>query len=454
MRSSTTGSRPDRNLLILLLACVAVRAALWLVYTPATHSDTTDYRNFATMILAMDFTTFLGARTPAYPILLALCAKNDFAVWGVQSLLGVAISLMLYRIGRLRTGSARIGLALGLLYTFSLNLLFFEATILTECLATFFIVLSLLIYLELADAGRPRASALLGLAAGLATSLLWLTRPLFLFVPFELLLFAWVQGRRARRRGLYGMLASFFVPVAALYVGWCSFVHHHTGAFKPVTLTGLTLTQHTGGFMELAPEKYHVVRDIYLKHREHQFQVRGSHSMTIWDAEFDMMDSTGLGYAQLSDYLLGMSLEMIAQHPLLYLKSVASSWLHFWLPVNYYELSHVRWRPVALLLQIVWRAEKIVMIPLNALFLLLSARALYRAVRARDLFDFDTMVIALVLATSVVQALMEYGHNDRFAAPIYPLIYYVIIVEARRTRLYERLRARFGGRRGGAAALS
>ena len=168
--------------------------------------------------------------------------------------------------------------------------------------------------------------------------------------------------------------------------------------------------------------------------------------MTIWDAQFDMMDSTGLSYAQLSDYLLGMSLEMIARHPFLYLRSVSSSWLTFWLPVNYYELSHVSWRPAALLLQIIWRSEKIVMLLLNALFLLLSARSLHRAVRARDLFGLDTMVIAMVLATSVVQAVMEYGHNDRFAAPVYPLIYYIVVVEGMNTPLYARLRERLGRR--------
>ena len=79
-------------------------------------------------------------------------------------------------------------------------------------------------------------------------------------------------------------------------------------------------------------------------------------------------------------------------------------------------------------------------------FLLLSARSLHRAVRARDLFGLDTMVIAMVLATSVVQAVMEYGHNDRFAAPVYPLIYYIVVVEGMNTPLYARLRERLGRR--------
>ena len=52
--------------------------------------------------------------------------------------------------------------------------------------------------------------------------------------------------------------------------------------------------------------------------------------MTIWYAESEIKRKTGLSTAELSKQLTRMSLEMFAEHPLLYLESVARSWVRFW----------------------------------------------------------------------------------------------------------------------------
>ena len=161
----------------MLAVSLAVRLGLWLLYQPVAYSDTASYRRLAQAV-ARGFERYDGTRTPGYPLFLALFGPDE-RVWLAQMGMGVLVSLLLFYIGWQISGRAWFGGLAGLAHSLNLQQLLFEPNLLSETGTTFWVVLSL--------AGavlwyyRPeRRSPWLAAAIGLAASLAWLTRPLFL----------------------------------------------------------------------------------------------------------------------------------------------------------------------------------------------------------------------------------------------------------------------------------
>ena len=219
-------------------------------------------------------------------------------------------------------------------------------------------------------------------------------------------------------------------PTLLLALGWSAVNLHTIGYFGVTITTGFNLSNHSGGFMELAPPRYSRISDIYLRYRGWQIQQMGSHTMTIWLAEAEIERRLGLTPAQLSKQLTRMSLEMFARHPLLYLESVARAWARFW-GIGFYEFvgayKEAAGGPFAYALLLAMGSWQL---GINAAFLAIAGFCLTRWLRSRASFDFDLGVIAIVLTGSIVQALMEYGENVRYLAPLAPLTIYVVVTFA------------------------
>jgi hypothetical protein len=185
--------------------------------------------------------------------------------------------------------------------------------------------------------------------------------------------------------------------------------------------------------MELAPPQYSPIADIYLRYRAWQIPRMGSQTMTIWYAEDEIKRTTGLSTAQLSKQLTRMSLEMFAEHPLLYLESVSRAWMRFW-GFGFFDFvgayKDSAGSGYAMLL-----ALGSFQLTINLAFLIIAAVALARWMLGRAGFDFDLGIIAIVLAGSVVQAFLEYGENVRYLAPLVPLTIYITATRLLRARV-------------------
>ena len=91
-------SKPLRFWLILVvLISVLLRVLLFTTYPPVSYNDTSSYRRSADAVLG-GFEVYDGTRTPGYPMFMALVG-SDRAVYAVQLILGLAITLAWFLIG-------------------------------------------------------------------------------------------------------------------------------------------------------------------------------------------------------------------------------------------------------------------------------------------------------------------------------------------------------------------
>jgi hypothetical protein len=418
---------------LLLLLCAAVRVALLVWYPLQRFPDSGGYTEMAGWIRNLDFSDYLGKRAPGYPVFLLL-GGSDFGVHLLQSLLGIAITLLLYSLTIRKTGSRAAGFLVAICYTIRPNLVQYESYLLSETLSIFLLVFSFWLY-DRARSKVPRSGLTLGLL-GLVTGLAALTRPMLALLAPAYLALLVVHRVRAKRAGdvnsgprVTGSGIALFALIAFLLVfGWC-FVNYTTlDYFGLTTFAGLNLTNHSGAFIEKAPERWGVIRDVYLKYREKEIARTGTHMMTIFHAADEMQKNTGYGFVQLSKQLTAMSLYLFVHYPQLYLESVAKSWLRFWIPG---EPRHVGMLMRGEGQPYMWArvVEMPIFGPVNALFLLLVLAECISILRKRGraVPGLDGAAVLIILSGSVAQALVEYGENFRYAVPFSPLMVYVVV---------------------------
>jgi hypothetical protein len=232
----------------------------------------------------------------------------------------------------------------------------------------------------------------------------------------------------------------FALAVLAPLVAWGAVVKAATGQFSLTTLAGYSLSNHAGGFIELAPERYATIRDIYLKHRPQRQQESPSHSHanTAIGARAELLAATGLTPVQLSNELAAMSVELFRAHPLRYASSVAEAWVGFWAVPMYWYADRIHPPEARVLLETIWRLEHPLVRVANLAFVLTSAWIVgiaLRQWRRPTVAELVPIAIAaIVLAASVAQALVEFGDNPRFGVPTQPLVACFLCIAAARLR--------------------
>jgi hypothetical protein len=119
-----------------------IRLVLLATGHPHTYTDTALYADAASKILSLDFRGLNGMRLPGYPMLLAVCGLNWWAVWILQSLLGLGASVLILDMALRRTRDAAFSLAVALACSLIPNILLYESNILSETLTGFLLVTS------------------------------------------------------------------------------------------------------------------------------------------------------------------------------------------------------------------------------------------------------------------------------------------------------------------------
>jgi hypothetical protein len=418
---------PRTWLLAVALISLAQRVGLWLLYKPVAYGDTPSYRRLAESLL-QGLEYYDGTRTPGYPYFLALVGPEE-RVWLVQMLLGLATTGLFFYLGWQLSGRAWFGGVAALSHTLNLGQLFFEANILSETLTTFLV--------SLAIAGLfywlyhpPARTIWLAFGLGLVTSLAVMVRPLFIYFPFWILLFVAVE---IKEKDLPGRLpfrlnwlatGAFLLPVILIIGGWINFIHNKYGDWGLTTMTGYHLIQHTGVFFEYVPDEHATLRDTYLKYRDQQIAVRGNQANTIWDAIPEMQQASGYNFYDLSSVLAEISVQLILEHPGLYLRNVIKGWWYFWRVPFYWSAEAFRWELLSFLTSPLVLGSRLALIAVNLLFLMTSLAALFMR-RARDWCSVSPALWCLagsVWAASIVQTLVDHGDNPRFLVPMQSLV--------------------------------
>jgi 4-amino-4-deoxy-L-arabinose transferase-like glycosyltransferase len=408
--------------LLLLVICIGLRLLILLNYQPILYPDSQGYKNLAYQLKTLNFSSYLGERPPVYSLLLMLSGMNDYAIWAIQSILGIAVSILLYFIALQLTGNKSLSFIIGLSYSLAIQLLFFESIVLTETLTTFLIILSLWLLLVAFD----KKSISLYLLTGFVIGLSILTRPILLFLSPLIVIFIFFKLKIAEEATseILRIVSGLLIPMIILIGGWSLFNKVKVDYFGITTLFGYNLTNHSGAFMQNAPPEYSVLRDVYLKHKGNA----ESQVAIIWGAIPDMQQATGLTFSELSRALAKMSIQMFIENPRAYLMNVFEAWNDFWEPVFWYAdydlIRSVFFRKIVSILLIF---EESLFTHLNSIFLLVAAWTIVNAILRPKILDFNLLFILIVLIASILQALLEFGENSRYAIPFQPLIFLEVI---------------------------
>src|SRR4030042_2858581 len=374
---------------LVFVVSFASRLIIILLYQPVSYSDTSSYRRLAKAVLR-GFINYDGTRTPGYPVFLALMG-SDQRVWIIQLLLGFATTFLLFYIGWKVTGKPCFGGLIALTHPLNLGHLFYESNLLTETLTTFLLIFSMagmLVWLL-----YPRKRNLwLALLIGLTSALTLLVRPLFIYLPFLLLIFLWIginprlplpdmEDLRDDKRSKYRIyindhpslyIIAFILPVALLLGGGIFFFLFHYGDWSLTTMTGYHLVQHTGSFFEYVPDEYASLRDTYIQYRDAHIAQYGTQTNTIWEAIPEISSTSGYNFYDLLRVMTKISVQLIMKHPFLYLKSALSGWWMFWRVPFYWSADALRYSWMAGGIKLAVQVERIGLFFINLVFIFAS----------------------------------------------------------------------------------
>jgi hypothetical protein len=439
-------------LVIVTGIAILERFLVVLFYQPVTYSDTPSYRRLADTIL-QGFNNYDGTRTPGYPVYLALTGTDQHA-WLVQLIFGFLTTLLFFYLAWKLSGKPWFGGMVALVHTLNLGQLFFESNLLTESITTFFVVVTMvgmLVWLYYPKSHTIWVAFLLGLISVITV----LIRPLFIYLPFLLLVFLWLDAWLDRRHSEVGddsvatppisgvhrfhwrFVAVFLIPVAILLGGWVGFIHTQFDEWSLTTMTGFHLVQHTGNFFEYVPDEYASLRDTYIKYRDAHIAQFGTQTNAIWDAIPEMSQVSGYSFYALSRVLARISIQLIIHHPLLFIKSAISGWWMFWRAPVYWSADAVKLqafvpviktaikiqRPFIFLTNIVFILSSLYFIIIEAITTL-RHRSLPLSLRFNNpaIYRFSWMLLANIWFASILQTLLDHGDNPRFLVPLQSLV--------------------------------
>jgi hypothetical protein len=416
-----------------LAISAAMRLVVILMTDPFIAGDTPQYLRLARQLGQFDLSGDIGQRTPLYPLFMLVFRYNTDLIRIAQMVLALIVTVAIFYVVLTLTRRPAAAAGGAALYGLSLFQIRMESYLLSEALTTLLLALvgASIVWLW---SDRTHRVTLKLVALVSCAGLVPLARPAYAYVPFVAFAVALSWAPRSVGRLLLVAVIAF-LPMLA----WSTFNLVRVESFGLSTGLGLNLTNKTGSYIEDAPQKYAVIRDLYLRGRAED---DGQYINTIWRHYESMMQVTGLSFNQLSDSFLSMNLELIATHPLRFASNVASAYLTFF-KIGVLDSKLPR---LAGLTYVVFQVERWLGRLVSATFLLLVVAWVVRAIHFRTWRPITPLfwLSFIVLAVAAICAVLEYGDNQRFGMPTQPLMFAVVVVAS--TGILERFLA---GRRAG-----
>jgi hypothetical protein len=427
MSNQQNKSRQIQMSVVALLAIgIVARLLLASTYSISNFPDSWDYITLAEQWRNLDFTSNIGFRTPIYPMVLIATGINSETLWILQSLMGLAISILLFFLVLGATGSIGAALVAALAHTLAANQLVLEAAVMTETTATLLVVAAAYVAERAWSRGWPLGLVVLCAALSSAATL---TRPLYVVLGVVILgAIAFFGGKSRAKVGVVFLLV-FSIPILI----WMGYQKSTTGAFAITTLLGFNLSNNTGALMERAPDEFRQVRDIYLKHRQERIAKTGSHSMTVFGAREELQRSTGFNEAQLSKELQRIAFYLIASYPADYFGRAIEQWYGFFARgALYIHEENVKDEAALKTLQRINVFQRWMFRISYAVFFLLALPVAWVAwIRCKghdSRWNAAGLLTATVLSASLLQALVEYGGSGRFGLPTQSLAIAALVI--------------------------
>ncbi len=426
MKDGTAQRKLMLWLVVVLILSILLRIMLITTYPPYIFNDTSGYFR-AAQAIENGFQNYDGTRTPIYPAFIALLGSES-AVYTGQLILGICITMAWFIIGYKTSGQPLFGAVIAIAHSLNPGQFFFEASLLTETLATFWLMLSFVgAYFWLSN--ENSRSVWLGLGIGVGAALSALTRPQFIFFPFLVALFLAFSYQDKHINLNWKPLLWVLLPAIVIIGGWMGWIYSRYHILSVTAMSGFHTVQHTGYYFEDVPDEDAALRDVYIEFREERIETYGTQGNTIWDAIPAMQEASGLNFYELSARLQEISIQLIISHPWEYLQRVIKGWLLFWRAPVSWDMTAVKIPLMSTLMQVFVFGARGLMLIMNFVFIISSLSALvFKRLRYLwQLTPFHWLFACSIWGTSILTSLVEHGENQRFLIPLQSAVIFWVL---------------------------
>lgn len=385
--------------------------------------DSWAFNHFVTELINDNFNDYVGERTPGYPYVIYLLQHDKILVVLVQMLMGIITAVFWFTTLVNLNFSKKASFYVTLFSSLYLQNFFFETFILAE---TFMLFLNSILFYFLLNNYFEKKQILVEITLSILIAILILVKPFFIFYPF--LIFALYLIKNFSLKKLVSIkLVLFILPLYA-YFTWCSFVEEKIGYFQPTAYFGLNLAQNCLFFAEKGPKEYDYIAIPYVKYREEMLQNGEDASMAIWKVCSNRhLAPKYIKFADVTNELGNYAKATIASNLGDYFyNALTNSWFDFWTIFDmkpYMKFQDTTFNSVV---SVINSIQMFVVLILKFIFLILSFYYLYDLIKNRRI-NSVMILLAFIHAAAILQALVVYGTNAKYAFP-YEFFMFVVIM--------------------------
>jgi hypothetical protein len=383
--------------------------------------DSWAFNHFVTELINNNFDEYIGERTPGYPYVVYLLNHDKILVVLVQMLMGIATAVFWFKTLLNLNFSKKVAFYVTLFSSLYLQNFFFETFILAE---TFMLLLNSIVFYFLLNNYFEKRQIAVEIILSILITILILVKPFVIFYPF--LIFDLYLIKSFSIKKLVSLKLILFILPMYAYFSWCSFVEEKIGYFEPTAYFGLNLAQNCLYFAEKGPNEYDFIIKPYVKYREEMLQNGEDASMAVWKVWGGQhLAPKYTKFADVTNQFGKYAKATIATNLGDYFYySITNSWFDFWKIFDmkpYMKFQDSTFNDVVSVINTV---QMFVVLILKFTFLLLSFYYLYVLIKNRKI-NSVMILLAFIHAAAVLQALVVYGTNAKYA---FPYEFFILVV--------------------------
>ena len=375
--------------------------------------DSWAFNHFVTELINNNFNDYVGERTPGYPYLVYLLNHDKMLVVLVQMLMGVITSILWFKTLLNLKISEKIAFYCTLFFALYLQNFFNETFILAE---TFMLLLNSIILYILLNNYFEKKQIIVEISMSVLLAVLILVKPFFLFYPF--LIFALYLIKNPAFKKVISVKLIIFILPAYAYFSWCSFVEEKIGYFEPTAYFGLNLAQNCLYFAEKGPKEYDYIAKPYVKYRDEMLLNGEDASMAVWKVWGGQ--HLAPKYTKFADvtHQFGKYAKATITSNLgdYFYYSITNSWFDFWKVFDMKPYMNFKDGSFNSVVSVINTIQMLLLLILKFVFLILSFYYFFLFIKNRKVTSV-MILLAFIHAAAILQALVVYGTNAKYAFP-------------------------------------
>jgi hypothetical protein len=385
--------------------------------------DSWAFNHFVNELMKNNFNDYVGERTPGYPYLIYILNHDKIMVVLIQMLMGIITAVFWFKTLLHLNFSKIVSFFVTVFYSLYLQNFFFETFILAE---TFMLFLNSIIFYFLLNNYFEKKQILVEIILSILIAILILVKPFFIFYPF--LIFALYLLKNFSFMKLVSVKLILFILPMYAYISWCSFVEEKIGYFEPTAYFGLNLAQNCLYFVEKGPKEYDFIIKPYVKYRDEMIQNGEDASMAVWKVWGGQhLAPKYTKFADVTHQFGKYAKATIASNLGDYFYySITNSWFDFWKVFDMKPYMKFQNSTFNAVVSIINSIQMVLVLILKFVFLLLSFYYLFDLIKNKKI-NSVMILLAFIHAAAVLQALVVYGTNAKYAFP-YEFFMLVVIL--------------------------